>query len=170
MLALKSSVIDLRRSEKKTLVGFFLLYSALCVVILIFISFVYYKVQKDFMLSQKRIILQNHSNEFIVHLKHLHVNFDKEQTYPRDDRFKTAIYDSDKKLIFSTLNSSKVKLDSVIYTSNKNIHFIKEPESYYLGAKYVILELEDDQSWLEDIENKLTIFTTFAFSFMLIKY
>ncbi len=168
MLALKSSVIDLRHSEKKTLIGFFLLYTILCVVILIFISFIYFKTQKDFMLSQKRVTLQEYSNDFIVKLKQLHVNIDKNQLYPRDKRFKTAIYDSDLKLIFSTLKSPKIKLENVIYTTNKQIHFIKEPESYYLGAKYVIIEVEEDASWLDTIQKQILIINIAGFVFMLI--
>jgi len=167
LLALKNSVIDLHHSEKKTLVGFFSLYITLCIVILIFISFVYYKFQKDLMLSQKRIDLQNYSNEFIIELKQLHINFDKNRVYPRDTRFKTAIYDSDKQLIFSTLKSSSVQLDNIVYTSNKTIHFIKEPESYYLGARYVILEIEDNETWLDDIEQEVMIFTSIGLIIML---
>jgi len=167
LLALKNSVIDLHHSEKKTLIGFFSLYITLCIVILIFISFVYYKFQKDLMLSEKRINLQNYSNEFIIRLKQLHINFDKSQVYPRDTRFKSAIYDSDKQLIFSTLKSSHVQLDNIVYTSNKTIHFIKEPESYYLGARYVILEIEDDLEWFSKIEQEILIFTSIGLIFML---
>ena len=168
MLALKSSVIDLRQSEKKTLVSFFALYITLCIVILIFISFVYHKFQKEFMLSQKRITLQNYSNEFIINLKHLHINFDKNQVYPRDKRFNTAIYDSDKKLIFSTLKSSKVQLNNIVYISENTIHFIKEPESYYLGARYVILEISDDQKWINDTQKQILIFTSIGLTFLLL--
>ena len=168
MLALKSSVIDLRFSEKKTLIGFFSLYITLCIVILIFISFVYFKFQKDLMLSQKRINLQSFSNEFIIKLKQLHINFDKSQVYPRDRRFKTAIYDSDKKLIFSTLDSTLVELDNIVYTSNNKIHFIKEPESYYLGARYVILEINDDLTWLNETQKQILTFTSISLVMMLI--
>ena len=168
MLVLKNSVIDLRQSEKKTLFGFFSLYITLCVVILIFVSFIYFKFQKDFMLGQKRITLQNYSNEFIIQLKHLHVNFDKTKLYPRDKRFNTAIYDSDKKLIFSTLKSTKTKLDNIIYTTNKKIHFIKEPESYYLGARYVIIEINEDQNWLYSMQKHIFIITASGLIFMLI--
>jgi len=168
LLVLKNSVIDLRQSEKKTLFGFFSLYITLCVVILIFVSFIYFKFQKDFMLGQKRITLQNYSNEFIIQLKHLHVNFDKTKLYPRDKRFNTAIYDSDKKLIFSTLKSTKTKLDNIIYTTNKKIHFIKEPESYYLGARYVIIEINEDQNWLYSMQKHIFIITASGLIFMLI--
>ena len=120
------------------------------------------------MLQEKRQILQNYSNELIYRLKDLHINIDKNDIYPRDDRFESAIYDSDKKKIFSTLKDSSVSLDDVIYVSGDSIHFIKEPESYYLGAKYVIVEIPDDKIWFESIKYKMIIYFSLAFSFMII--
>lgn len=165
---LKSLDIDLPQSEKKTLWGFLTLYSVLCIVILLFISFLYYNFKKDLMLQNKRIILQEYSNDLILRLKDLHINFDKYKYYPRDERFNSAIYDSDRNLIFSTLSSAKVKLDAITYTTNSYIHYIKEPESYYLGAKYVLLEIPEDKLWLNEVINKITIFLIAGFSFMFI--
>ena len=167
MLVLKNSVIDLTKSETRTLLGFSLLYSFLVLVILGVISFLYYQFQKDLMLQEKRQILQNYSNEFIYNLKELHINIDKQNIYPRDERFKSAIFDSDKKKIFSTLNSLDVSLDDVIYLSDDYIHFIKEPEAYYLGAKYIIIEVPDDKIWFENIKYKVAIYFSFAFLFMI---
>ena len=163
---LKSLDIDLPQSEKKTLRGFLSLYSFLSIVILSFTAFLYFSFQKDLMLQDKRILMQEYSNELILRLKDLHINFDKYKYYPRDERFNSAIYDSDRKLIFSTLKSANVKLDEVTYTSNKYIHFIEEPESYYLGAKYVLLEIKDDGIWLSDIKDKITILIIGGFAFM----
>ncbi len=160
---LKSLDIDLPQSEKKTLIGFLSLYSLLCVVILFFISFLYFKLQKELMLKDKRVQLQSYSNDLIYRLKDLHINFDKYKFYPRDERFNSAIYDSDRKLIFSTLKSPKVNLEDVVYTSNKYIHFIEEPDSYYLGAKYVILEVPDNQLWLKSTKEEIFIFIIFGF-------
>ena len=165
---LKNLDIDLIQSEKKTLLGFLLLYSVLSLVILGFIAFLYYKFQKELMLSQKRVELQSYSNDLISRLKDLHINFDKYKYYPRDERFNSAIYDSDGVLIFSTLSSDRVNLNDVVYTSNNYIHFIEEPDAYYLGAKYVILEIKDDQQWLEDVKNKIIIFMTLGFLVMLL--
>ena len=64
------------------------------------VSFLYYGFQKDLMLQDKRQILQNYSNDLIFRLKDLHINIDKDDTYPRDERFESAIFDSDKKKIF----------------------------------------------------------------------
>ncbi len=168
MLVLKNSGIDLTKSETRTLLGFSFLYSFLVLVILGVVSFLYYQFQKDLMLQEKRQILQNYSNDLVIRLRDLHVNIDKNNIYPRDERFESAIFDSDKKKIFSTLKSKDVSLDEIIYLSNKQIHFIKEPESYYLGSKYIIIEIPDDGIWFEQIRYKIGIRVLLAFIFMMI--
>lgn len=166
MLVLKSLDIDLTQSEKRTLLGFLSLYSFFTIVILLFISFLYYTFQKDLMLQQKRVLMQEYSNNLIFRLKDLHVNFDKYKFYPRDEKYNSAIYDSDKTLIFSTLESKEVNLDSLNYITENKIHFIEEPESYYLGAKYVVLEIPDDNLWFEKVKKEIFIFIVIAFLFM----
>lgn len=168
MLVLKNSGIDLTKSETRTLLSFSFLYSFLVLVILSVVSFLYYKFQKDLMLQEKRQILQNYSNDLVIRLRDLHVNIDKNNIYPRDERFESAIFDSDKKKIFSTLKSDDVSLDDVIYLSDKQIHFIKEPESFYLGSKYIIVEVPDDGVWFEQIRYDIAIYFLLAFLFMMI--
>ena len=168
MLVLKNSGIDLTSSETRTLLGFSLLYSFLVLVILSVVTFLYYQFQKDLMLQEKRQILQNYSNDFVIRLKDLHVNIDKHNIYPRNEKYESAIFDSDKKEIFSTLKSSNMSLDDVIYSSGNQIHFIKEPESYYLGSKYIIIEIPDDHLWFEEIKYKMIISFLAAFLFMIL--
>ena len=168
MLVLKNSGIDLTSSETRTLLGFSLLYSFLVLVILSVVTFLYYQFQKDLMLQEKRQVLQNYSNDFVIRLKDLHVNIDKHNIYPRNEKYESAIFDSDKKEIFSTLKSSKISLDDVIYSSGNQIHFIKEPESYYLGSKYIIIEIPDDHIWFEEIKYKIVFSFIIAFLFMIL--
>ena len=168
MLVLKSSGIDLSKSETRTIIGFSLIYSILVLVILGVITFLYYQFKKDLMIQDKRQTLQNYSNTHIANLKELHINIDKSDIYPRDERFNSAIYDSSKKKIFSTLLMDDVKLDEVIYLKDGYIHLIKEPESYYLGSKYVIVEIEDDNIWFSNIKYKMLFW--FLFSFILLLF
>ena len=168
MLVLKNSGIDLTKSETRTLLGFSFLYSFLVLVILSVVSYLYYQFQQDLMLQEKRQVLQNYSNDLIFRLKDLHVNIDKNNIYPRDERFNSAIFDSNKKKIFSTLKSNDVSLDDIIYLSHNQIHFIKEPESYYLGSKYIIVEVLDDGIWFEVIRYKIGISFLLAFTFMMV--
>ena len=168
MLVLKSSGIDLSKSETRTIIGFSLIYSILVLVILGVITFLYYQFKKDLMIQDKRQTLQNYSNTHIANLKELHINIDKSDIYPRDERFNSAIYDSSKKKIFSTLLMGDVKLDEVIYLKDGYIHLIKEPESYYLGSKYIIVEIEDDNIWFANIKYKMLFW--FLFSFILLLF
>ncbi|MCT7534797.1 HAMP domain-containing histidine kinase [Aliarcobacter cryaerophilus] len=168
MLVLKSSGIDLSKSETRTIIGFSLIYSILVLVILGVITFLYYQFKKDLMLQDVRQTLQNYSNTQIANLKELHINIDKSDIYPRDERFNSAIYDSSKKKIFSTLLMRDVQLDEVIYLKDGYIHLIKEPESYYLGSKYVIVEIEDDNIWFANIKYKMLFW--FLFSFILLLF
>lgn len=159
---LKNLDIDLIHSEKKTLFRFLILYTFLCLLIFSFLCVIYFNFQKDLMLQEKRLQFQPLAKDLLKRLKDLHINFDKYKFYPRDERFNSAIYDSDKTLIFSTLKSSKINFEEVSYTSNKYIHFIKEPESFYLGARYVIIELKDDSLWLDILIKDITLFLIFA--------
>lgn len=167
MLVLKNSGIDLTNSETRTIIGFSLIYSILVLLILSAISFLYYQFKKDLMLQEKRQTLQNYSNNQIANLKELHINIDKSDIYPKDERFSSAIFDSSKKLIFSNLKMKDVNLDEVIYIKDGYIHLIKEPEAYYLGSKYVIVEIEDDNLWFINIKYEI-IFWFFISFFILL--
>ena len=159
--------IDLTKSETRTLVGFGTLYSFLILVIISVVSFIYFDFQKDLMLQKKRQFLQEYSNDLIFRLKDLHINFDKYKYYPRDEKFNSAIYDSDKNLIFSTLKSNDVRFDEVSYISNNKIHFIKKPESYYLGAKYIVVEIPDKKLWLQKVKGEIALFASLGFMFLM---
>ncbi|AOO63939.1 sensor histidine kinase [Sulfurospirillum halorespirans] len=155
MLVLKNWDINLRSREKKTLRSFLFLYAFLTLLILAFVAFLYYGLERDLMLQNQREALSNLTNEQIVRLKSLHVNFEKEKIYPRDERFNSAIYDSSLKQIFSTLGTHKVNLYEDIYLKNDYIYFIKELESYYLGARYIVLEVPAPPAWSEKVFRKL---------------
>jgi two-component system OmpR family sensor kinase len=165
---LKSWDTDLLASEKKTLFNFLALYSFFTAVIIAFIAILYFNFQKDLMLQQKRALLQEYANTLILHLKDLHINFDKYQTYPRFLDFDSAIYDSDAKEIFSTLQNETVDLNKLLYLNDEKIHFISRPESYYLGSKYVVVSIPLQHGWLSQTYKSIAIFASFGLGFMLV--
>lgn len=168
MLALKSWDINLRSREKKTLRSFLLLYAFLTFLILAFVAFLYYGLERDLMLQNQRETLSNLTNEQISRLKSLHVNFEKEKTYPRDERFNSAIYDSSLKQIFSTLSVKNINLYEDIYLQNNHIYYIKELESYYLGARYIVLEVDAPPSWNKKVYRKLLLYGAVVFGTLVI--
>lgn len=163
----KSLDIDLLQSEKRTLFRFLSLYIVLSIVIISIFSYIYYGLQKDLMLQQKRTLLQEYTKEFLQELKYLHSNFDKTQIYPRDEKYTSAIFDSQKSMIFST-SPVDISLDKILYLEDGMIQLVSIPESYYLGAKYIVIQIKDDKKWLDTTLKNIFIFAFFALLFIYI--
>jgi len=166
LLVSKNLDTDFHSSEKRTLFRFSLLYTLLTLVIIYGFSFMYYEAQKGLMLQEHKQTLQTDAKQLIQKLKFLHINFDKTQVYPRSKKYKSAIYDSDKTLIFSTLKN-KPNLDDILYLQGDNIYLIATPESYYLGAKYVVVEIQDNNIWFDRTRKEILIFGFLGLVFML---
>jgi len=165
---LKGWDTNLLSSEKRTLRSFFILYILFSITLLSILGVIYYNFQKDLMLQKNRLELSYLANEQIIKLKSLHVNFDKQRIYPRDKRFKSAIYDSSKREIFSTFSNKNIDFDEVIYMQDDKIYLIKEPESYYLGTKYLVLEIQGDSKWVGEVYNTLVFYGIAIFIVMVI--
>jgi two-component system OmpR family sensor kinase len=99
------------------------------------------------MFSNQRIELSEYANEQVKELKLLHHYFPSRTEYPRSYNFESAIYDIERVKIFSTLKNSDVNFDKEIYRSGDKIHFVKYLDDYYLGAKYLFLEVDEDEGW-----------------------
>lgn len=159
---------NLSKSERKTLIAFLALYITLCLLILSLLGFIYYSFQKYSYLQNEKIELNEYANMQIQKLKNLQNDFKNENIYPRDYRFNSAIYDSDEKEIFSTLKEKPKNLNNIIYEHNGFIHFIKEPESYYLGARYVVVEIEDKKFWKKEVFKSMIFYGGTFFVILLI--
>jgi two-component system OmpR family sensor kinase len=115
------------------------------------------------MMLNKRVELSELASEQARKIKSLHFLFTEQNIYPRDSRFVSAIYDLEYQKIFSLLKSNEINFDRELYsTKDKKIHFIKSFDDYYLGAKYLILEVDDDELWLSDTWQNIIFYGGFA--------
>ena len=151
------TAINLRKSEFRSLRSFFLLYITLWVMILGLLGYFYYQYKKESMLQEYRLELQLQSENFLNLLKKRHKNFDTNQTYPRINSIRTGIYDIEKERIFSTLRTKHIDLHKVIALNEGYIQYVFQPEFYYLGARYVVLEVEDEGIWAEDAVTHIAV-------------
>jgi len=119
------------------------------IVVITLLSLFYYNSQEKLMLSDQRAKLTNYAYIQTKKLKVLHHFFDEQIEYPRDTRFKSAIYDMEHVKIFSLLEDENIHFDEEIYLGHEHIHFVKMLDDFYLGTKYLILEVEDDGVWGE---------------------
>ena len=164
MLVLKNKATNLLlSSEKKSLLRFLAIYVAMVIFMLIIIAFYYYQTQEKLMLFNQRATLFKYGYVHAKRLKVLHHFFDERRKYPRDPRFKSAIFDFDKKTIFSLLDESNVEFDKEICIVGNHIHFLKSLDDFYLGTKYIIIEVEDDGLWRDTIWNNILGYGFLAF-------
>lgn len=164
MLVSKSKATNsLLVSEKKSLLRFLALYMTMIILVFIVLSAYYYQTQEKLMLSNQRATMFKYAYIHTRRLKVLHHYFDERRLYPRDPRFKSAIYDIEYVKIFSLLTKENIHFNEEIYLVDDHIHFIKTLDEYYLGTKYIIIEVKDDGVWKENIWKNILVYGLFSF-------
>jgi len=169
LLALKSKATNsLLKSEKQSFVRFLTPYIAMVLLMITLLSVFYYQSQEKIMFAQQRATLSKYAYEQTKKLKELHYAFDTKRHYPRDSRFNSAIYDLEQLQIFSLLENKKVSFDAEIYKTDKHIHFVESLADFYLGTKYLVIEVSDDEVWKDDIWKNIFGYGLFTFFFFLL--
>jgi len=148
-------------SEIKARRRFLLLYGFFVFLLVGLSILFYYRSQEQLMFSHQRIRMMEYASVQARKLKHLHRRFPKETKYPRDSRFESAIYDLEYQKIFSTLTEPEVDLHAVIYQRGEKIHLVKVLDDYYLGAKYLIIEVAEDADWYRGMMKQILFYGLF---------
>ena len=158
----------LRSSEKSSLLRFLALYFILVTMILLLLGVFYYESQEKLMFSNQRTVLSNYANKQVKALKHLHNNFSHHNIYPRSTKFRSAIYDIEGKKIFSTIKHPEVIFDKEIYRIGDSLQFVKYLDDYYLGAKYLFIEVDEDMTWYKETMSNILAFGTLTLIVLII--
>ena len=156
---------SLLKSERKSLLRFLTLYTAIILILIVLLSLFYYESQEKLVLAEKRAVLAKYAYIQTKRLKVLHHYFDERREYPHDPRFKSAIYDIENMQIFSLLADKVKNFDQEIYITadKKYIHFVKSLDEYYLGTKYLIIEVKDDGLWRYKIWKNIILYSLSVF-------
>jgi len=170
LLVLKNKATNsLLKSEKKSLFRFLTLYVAMVIFLITLLSLFYYQSQEELMLSDKRAILTKYAYIQTKRLKVLHHFFPERTEYPRDPRFKSAIYDLEHMKIFSLLEDENVRFDAEeIYITHEHIHLVKMLDEFYLGTKYLIIEVKDNGAWRGEIWKHIISYGIVVFIFFIL--
>ncbi|HEY9190379.1 MAG TPA: HAMP domain-containing sensor histidine kinase [Sulfurovum sp.] len=155
---------SLLKSEKKSLLRFLTLYVAMVTFMIMLLSLFYYQSQEKLMLSDQRAVLTKYAYIQTRRLKVLHHFFEEKRDYPRDPRFRSAIYDLEHRKIFSLLEDENVRFDQEeIYRTKGHIHLVKTLDEFYLGTRYLVIEVEDDGKWKGEIWKNILGYGTLGF-------
>ncbi len=151
------------KSEKRSLARFLTLYMAMVIFGIAMLAIYYYESQKQLKLSNQRAEMNKYAYIQTKRLKVLHHFFPERREYPRDTRFTSAIYDIEYHKIFSLNQVDKVHFDEEIYFIDGYIHFVKNLDTFYLGTRYLVIELKDDGAWQTEIWKNIALYGSLAF-------
>jgi two-component system OmpR family sensor kinase len=130
---------------------------------IILLSVFYYESQKQLMLSNQRVMLAQYAYIQTKRLKVLHHFFPERTEYPRDSRFTSAIYDLEFHKIFSLNKIDDIHFNEEIYLIDGYVHFVKGLDTYYLGTRYLVIEVEDDGVWKTEIWKGIMVYGVIVF-------
>ena len=155
-------------SEKKSFWRFLTIYILLISLVIVSISIIYYKSNSDRIALQYKSMMQELSVLQIKRLKWLHNHFPKYNKYPRDERFNSAIYDLEYQEIFSTLKSKKVDFNKSFYFTKNYAIYLTILSDYYLGAKYLFIEVPKNNELVYRTIRNISIYSTISFVALLL--
>ncbi len=156
------------KSEQRTIFNVLALYlsSNLLLIATIFTSYYFY--QHEQRIDSEKEVLKKYSVELEDKLSNIHQNSNEKYEYPRLKNFKSAIYDVDKNLIFSTLDIKIDNLDEKFFIMQNNSYAIFPLKPYYLGAAYIVIQkktqalnISNDFIAIAIVIVLITIFTSF---------
>jgi two-component system OmpR family sensor kinase len=154
----------LSNSEKKSIITILLLYFTSTILLVFSITFIYYQFKFNESKNKMEKELEDYSLKIVNDIKKYQNGFYEKIKYPRYKEFESAIFDIDKNLIFSTKKDIDINFDKKLYSKDGYLYFIHKNQPYYLGTAFVVIMIEDKNSFSNVIEEIIPIlFITILF-------
>ena len=155
-------------SEKKVFRRFLTVYIILVTTVIVSISIIYYNSSVERIDLQYKSLMQEFASLQIKRIKWLHNHYPKYNKYPRDDRYNSAIYDLEYEEIFSTLKSKNIFFNKRLYFSGSYAVYVEVLSDYYLGAKYLFIEVPKNGALISKVYRNIAIYGLLAFIILFI--
>ena len=168
MSVLKNLDINLSASSKKTLGNFLYLYTFFTLLITSLGIYMYYSSQKEIQHQEVMLELNEYANDLTVKLKDLKRDTSGKLIYPWSDRFKTLLYNSRYKLVYSTKDNPPLDLTDFTMDQTMIARYLKNNGEYYLNAQYIIVEMVEDDTFINELITTIILYALIFLIFMLI--
>ncbi len=145
-------------SEKRSLLRFLAIYLSSTFILFFLATFIFYTFQKHQIIDNQNAKLLVKSEQIIQELRKLSSNYDTELHYPQYDSYDSAIYNLDKKLIFSTKKYQNIQWDKEYYQEKKQLFYLHPIQPYYLGVAYLVVSQKVNQEPLDELFNMSALF------------
>ena len=156
------------KSEKKSLIRFLLIYLLSTFLLFALAGIMFYSYETEHILDKQKDKLSHQAQKIKTQIRALHNTFDKALVYPASDVPESAIYDSDKNYIMGTYKQLKVLDEDKLEIQGNRLFYISKVEPYYLGAAYLLVTKEIDDTLLWELQKSIYLFMLIAGIFFLI--
>jgi len=147
-------------SEKKSLYRFLAIYLISTFLLFSLAVTIFYKSAKSHLINAEFKSLDIHATQLKNKIRELHQSSNKPLIYPRSKEYKSAIYNLDKELIFSTFQKNPPFLATGVYKENIYKLYLVKP--YYLGAAYLLVSKKIDKEPLLLLKKNIALFMLLA--------
>ncbi len=151
------NIFPKNKNIKKTILNVVSIYLITTILLVVTLGIFYINSQKEQILHTQKQQMDSQANLTINHLKKLHNSSSNDIKYPRIDNIKTAIYDIDKKVIFSQFDKKINTFNKEYFFEDDFVYFIYKVKPYYLGTAYLIIEKPREYKLINTLI-KLSIF------------
>lgn len=128
--------------EKKTIIYVLGLYLSSTILLVATLFASYYFYEKDMLMHSEKEVLKNYTQDLQKNLSNLSSESNNNYKYPRFENFKSAIYDIDNNLIFSTMDKNITDFSKEYFSDDTSSYYISSVTPHFLGAAYTVIQKE----------------------------
>jgi len=149
----------LYRSEKRSLYRFLTIYLLSTFILFALGATIFYAYERHHLLDRQREVLKNEGDRIRHGLMLLQSHFADRLPYPAKRPFGSALFDIDKKPIFSTFELPQaIDLDREYYLREGYMVHIKTIDPYYLGTAYLLIRMPLDKKGIGNLQQMILLF------------
>jgi len=156
----------LYHSEKKSLGRFLIIYLSSTMTLFIIAMSIFYSSERHNLLDSQKESIKKESINMIHKLRELHQENSNIVIYPKNLSYQSAIFNVDKKEMFSTFNYPIFNFNREFFIQNQKLFFLTKVEPYYIGSAYLLLQRDINYDSIDSLKKKMLIFIVLVFVFL----
>ena len=158
--------INISHNERRSFFAFSGIYTTLLITVFTVLATLYYHLEKSRMLSEYQLQFQLQSGEILEALAMAPEDFENLEELDYYELY-IGVYDVKRKRMFSNLHTSRVELNKNIYLNEGWIQYVTLIPSSEIGARFLVLESEDDGLWFQEYLVTLLVYALPLFLLLL---
>lgn len=149
-------------NEKRSFFRFLTIYLSSTFLLFLLAIMIFYTFQKHHIIDSQNAELTIEAEHISQSLRQLNQTFTSPLIYPHQKPFNSAIYDLDRQFIFGSFKPSHILWQQEYYQQEKKLFHVHPIYPYYLGASYLVITKDLDETPISDLKKISIVFLLVA--------